>query len=814
MSAGWWVAVVALWPASSRPYIGSTQDNSIISLITGYNGLSRLFGGDGPGGGRGPGGGGGGGGAGFGGSSGIGRLFNTAIGGQVSWLLPFAGAGLVAGLALTIRRSRTDRERAGWLLWGGWALTCAAVFSLSSGVFHPYYTVQLAPAVAALVGAGGVTLWKLGRLHRPLQFALPVAVLATAAWATVLLARASGYQDWLTPAIIVGAVLAAAGLWIGSQLRHKLLVTVAAVVAALTLLAGPAAYSITTVGNSAGGSLAAAGPSSASGFGSGRGSGGALRGGPGDPSTTSASGLVAYLEAHQGSAKYLVAAFGSQSSASIIIESGKPVITIGGFNGGDPAPTLAQFEDLVATGQVKYVLVSGAGGGPGAARAASARVEAARGRRSAAGSPPTARPWRPAPTAARPTGPSTRCPPPADRRRRNTHPSHHRQQGRNPTMEDEPTPDQPDGPQPGLPDSAAWPMATGPNPEPGSGAGSPPPPAEAPPPTASPPPGSGPAPADPFWMDTPAEGASVPYTGNQSAGRSKPSRRPLKTWLAAGAGAAVLVIGGAVGIGAASSSNAGNSPAAGVQGNGPGGFGGAGQGLPGGGGTAGTIAKVTGSSFTLESGSGDATTVTTSSDTTVTSSSSGSIGDIATGDHVTILGAASGSDVTAERIIDSGSVELPTGPGGRGGAARAAGGGQPPAGAGQGQGGPPGGAGFEPVTGQVTKVSGSTITVRSSSATYSVTASSATKVSLVKKISVDDLKAGDTVQVSGTTSGSTIAATHIRVGDLADGPGSAGGGPGGPGGAGGPGSGTTGGQGNVPGGGTSGSTGSSSPTTI
>src|SRR5581483_6975570 len=132
----------------SRPWVGSTTNNSIISLITGYNGLGRLFGASAGNGGPGGGAGGfGGGNNGFGGTSGIGRLLNSALGGQVSWLLPIAAAGLVAGLWITRRSVRTDRQRAGWLLWGGWALVCAAVFSLSKGTFHPYYTVQLAPAV-------------------------------------------------------------------------------------------------------------------------------------------------------------------------------------------------------------------------------------------------------------------------------------------------------------------------------------------------------------------------------------------------------------------------------------------------------------------------------------------------------------------------------------------------------------------------------------------------------------------------------------------------------------------------------------------
>jgi 4-amino-4-deoxy-L-arabinose transferase-like glycosyltransferase len=158
VSGGWWVAVVELWPASSRPYIGGSRTNSFLELTFGYNGFGRISGdeaGSVGGGGAGPGGGGG-----RWGETGLGRMFNESVGGQISWLLPAALLLLVAGLVLTRRAARTDTARSAFLVWGGSLLMTMAVFSFMAGIFHEYYTIALAPYIAALIGMGVTALWK------------------------------------------------------------------------------------------------------------------------------------------------------------------------------------------------------------------------------------------------------------------------------------------------------------------------------------------------------------------------------------------------------------------------------------------------------------------------------------------------------------------------------------------------------------------------------------------------------------------------------------------------------------------------------
>ena len=264
VSAGWYLALVSLWPKDSRPYIGGSTDNSLLQLALGYNGLGRVFGGDGnPGGGSGEGPGAGpgpmGGSPMFGGSAGITRIFGESMGTEISWLLPAALIGLAAGLWFTRRAARTDRTRAALLLWGGWLMVTVVVFSFMKGIMHPYYTVALAPAVAALIGISVRELWS-GKQFRAPRWLLAAMVFGTGLWNFVLLDRTPDWLPWLRWVVLAGSVVVAAVLAAGG---HRLGRWTAALAAAglVVGLGGTAAYTVETVLNSHDGGLPISGPS-------------------------------------------------------------------------------------------------------------------------------------------------------------------------------------------------------------------------------------------------------------------------------------------------------------------------------------------------------------------------------------------------------------------------------------------------------------------------------------------------------------------------------------------------------------------------
>ncbi|WEG11219.1 glycosyltransferase family 39 protein [Pullulanibacillus sp. KACC 23026] len=274
VSAGWWVAIVQLTPAADRPYIGSSQKNSILDLIFGYNGLGRLTGNESGNGSR------MGGGGMFSGSTGIGRLFNSEMGGQISWLIPAALILLVLSFYLIRNNWRKNRAMPALLIWAGTFFVTGIVFSFGSGTIHSYYTVALAPALAAMIGISIDVIWPKRHTWVP-RIGLALATFATAAWAFELLDRSPNWLPWLRPAILLVGGLSALGIlaapWLGQNLAKT--ATVGALVASL---AGPLAFSIQAISTPQTGSTPSAGPAVTNGGMNGRMGGqfGGMQGGP------------------------------------------------------------------------------------------------------------------------------------------------------------------------------------------------------------------------------------------------------------------------------------------------------------------------------------------------------------------------------------------------------------------------------------------------------------------------------------------------------------------------------------------------------
>ncbi|MFC4947372.1 glycosyltransferase family 39 protein [Pseudonocardia sp. GCM10023141] len=398
VSAGWFIALVELWPAADRPYIGGSTTNSLLELALGYNGIGRLFGGSGNGGGGGATGGGGN--TGFGGATGLARLFTDEIGLEISWLLPAALILLVAGLWLTRRAPGTDRVRAALVLFGGWTLVTGLVFSFMSGTMHPYYTVALAPGIAGLVGVGTVALWR-ARDTVAARGVLALVVGVTAAWNFVLLAGSTEAFAWVRWVIVAAGVLGVAGVLLGAT-RLRSVALAGVVAAVLTGLIGTSAYAVTTAATPHTGSIPSVG-TSAGGMG---GFGGRGMGGPGDggvrpdgaarfgtpPTGATADGATADGAATDGTAAggapqgggmgvtssaeltallksagttWSAAVSSSQTAATMELASGTAVMSLGGWTGSDATVTLAQFQADVAAGLIHYYVAGGQGGGPG-----------------------------------------------------------------------------------------------------------------------------------------------------------------------------------------------------------------------------------------------------------------------------------------------------------------------------------------------------------------------------------------------------------------------------------------------------------------
>ena len=399
VSFGWYIAIVELVPASWRPYIGGSQTNSILELMFGYNGFGRLSGNEtGSVGGAATSGG-------QWGTTGILRMFTSESGEMVSFLIP--GALVLLGVAFAVigRKAYVNALRkheatgetvalGALVLFGSWLVINTLVFSFMAGIYHDYYTVALAPAIAGTVALGGTILWA-KRSSLVARIGLAVAALATAAWTVALATVPGGIYLALSLGGAVALTLAAAGFLLGKRLIPALSRTALGLFIAGGLIT-TTAYSIQTAMTAHSGSIVTAGPAT-SGFGGSSNSRGGFGGGPGGPGgqtgtrtgippqgtgaqggpaptgggsamgglisgTNVSTDMITLLSANASSYTWVAAATGAQNSASYQLATGYPVMAIGGFNGSDPSPTLEAFKALVAQGKIHYYISSGTSG--------------------------------------------------------------------------------------------------------------------------------------------------------------------------------------------------------------------------------------------------------------------------------------------------------------------------------------------------------------------------------------------------------------------------------------------------------------------
>ncbi|MFJ4037991.1 ArnT family glycosyltransferase [Microbacterium sp. NPDC090007] len=368
----WWVVIVSLIPADSRPFIGSTLANDPWEMVFGYNGLGRFsatadstayesftppFSGD----------------------PGVLRLFNAQLAGQIAWLVPAALVALVVLWVLRFSRPVT-------VLLTVWTLTFAAMFSAVAGM-HQFYTAALAVPLAlviavalavshrsrrtwpqvAIVGAAGATALGIGLAAG--GYSVPVAVVqaVAAGIAIALLLFRRAPRGTTTAAMLVGLLLTPA-VWSAVTIAHPSSINpVAGGVSEMTGGGGgfgtgggmPGAgrdgrAAGALPGGAAPGGAAPGGAAPGGAAGDGGRSGGAAGGGA---TSTVDTQLLAWLQQNAAGSTYLAATFGAQSAAQLILASdGGSFLPIGGFNGTDAVPTLDEFISLVESGEVRYVI--------------------------------------------------------------------------------------------------------------------------------------------------------------------------------------------------------------------------------------------------------------------------------------------------------------------------------------------------------------------------------------------------------------------------------------------------------------------------
>ncbi|MFN6542307.1 ArnT family glycosyltransferase [Mycolicibacterium nivoides] len=345
VSAGWFVVLTLVWPASSRPYLAGSTDNNFMNLVLGYNGFGRVLGHNHYGthvdvdpvvpaapqhhGGWGD------------QVQGLPRLFTGEFGFEIGWLVPAALLAVVLVLISRGRAPRTDIVRAGAILFGTWLVIDGLVLSFMKTNVHPYYCMSLAPAVAAMFAIGLHEMWR-RRDDRLGQIGLATMLLGTAAWSFWILARNASWLPPLRWSILAVTVTATAALLWALRSGTRGMAAAALAVAIIGGLAGSTAYTVATLGQSHTGG----GPSV----------------GPADPDDDHGHGwnsdnpeVNAML---RGTNTEWSAAINRSGAASgLELSTDTAVMAIGGFTGSDPAPTLDQFQTFVADRKITYYIL-------------------------------------------------------------------------------------------------------------------------------------------------------------------------------------------------------------------------------------------------------------------------------------------------------------------------------------------------------------------------------------------------------------------------------------------------------------------------
>ena len=380
-----WALVVDLTPADKRPYVGSSNTNSVIELALGYNGIQRIMpfrrgfrnsqefnlrnttmrkidrtgaspeeliipasrpettsaqdirrtGGEG-------------------GSPGVLRIFNRQLAGQISWLLPLVLIGLVAAVT-NLKRTGVDikTKLITLVLWGIWMASMLVYFSIS-GFFHRYYMAMLAPSVAALAGIGILTMYHEYQEESWQSWLLPLSILIAILWQVIMLSRYPGWSKWLIPGVLTPGVASVAILTL-MKMKNKIhewkATGIVTSIGIFALLIAPVSWAATPIIYHSEVQMPYAGPEL------GQRTNTFFR-----PRTNAMDmrDLINYLRTHQGNEKYLVVVPNASIASNIILNTSKPVISViplGGFSGRDRILTVNKFAAMVEKNEIKYFLI-------------------------------------------------------------------------------------------------------------------------------------------------------------------------------------------------------------------------------------------------------------------------------------------------------------------------------------------------------------------------------------------------------------------------------------------------------------------------